>query len=192
MCIRDSFYPRAKAAHGVMDQPVGTLGYHLGRGGFLGPEPVFDQPHAAGQAERIPAVQLGPVLRVGVGQHLQAVAGEDTLDLQQKGHVAVRAQQRSADLAVFGHHGKQIPHQREDLRLARVDGVCLHGGLDAVKQFGFDCGKHLVNVSIVQVKGRTVHIGVGNKLFYGDVAGVFLLHQFGQGLACLLYTSRCV
>lgn len=89
----------------------------------------------------------------------------------------------SADLAVFGHHGKQVPHQREDLRLARVDGVCLHGGLDAVKQLGFDCGKHLVNVGIVQVKGRAVHIGVGNQLFYGDVASVFLLHQFGQGLA---------
>ena len=92
-------------------------------------------------------------------------------------------QQRGADLAVFGHQGKQIPHQREDLRLVRVDGVCLHGRLNAFQQLGLDGSQHLVNVGVVQVKGGTVHVGVGDQLFYGDVACVFLLHQLGQALA---------
>ena len=111
-----------------------------------------------------------PAIRVGIGQHLQAVAGEDGFDLQQKRHVAVGTQQRGADLAVFGHQGKQIPHQREDLCLVRVDGVCLHGRLNAFQQFCLDGSQHLVNVGVVQIKGGTVHVGVGDQLFYGDVA----------------------
>ena len=75
------------------------------------------------------------------------------------------------------------PHQREDLRLVRVDGVCLHGRLNAFQQFCLDGSQHLVNVGVVQVKGGTVHVGVGDQLFYGDVACVFLLHQLGQALA---------
>ena len=166
-----------------MDQPIGALGHPLGWGGFLGLEPVFDKPHAARQAKGIPAVQIDPAIRVGIGQYLQAVAGEDGFDLQQKRHVAVGTQQRGADLAVFGHQGKQIPHQREDLCLVRVDGVCLHGRLNAFQQLGLDGSQHLVNVGVVQVKGGTVHVGVGDQLFYGDVACVFLLHQLGQALA---------
>lgn len=65
----------------------------------------------------------------------------------------------------------------------RVDGVCLHGRLNAFQQFCLDGSQHLVNVGVVQVKGGTVHVGVGDQLFYGDVAGVFLLHQLGQALA---------
>ena len=133
------------------------------------------------------------IIRESGLQHIKAVYGNQIFHSVDKGNISVCAEKSIADVLVFSQNPKDIFYKGQAVFSKRAYRVGVNGVPDFSGQFVFNGMEQIVDVCIVQIKGRAVNIHFVYQFFYSNLFDAFLLHELCQPqfqlIFCFSYTA---
>ena len=79
-----------------------------------------------------------------------------------------------AEVPVIIHDGEELDNKLQyGIRVVRVNWILFHNLCDVLHCIFLDLLQHLINVCIVQIKGRTIDIDLIYQFFYGNFLILF-------------------
>ena len=151
-------------------------------------QPGTDQSNTSVKNKGIWIFDIRIILWKSVRKLFQKSFCQKVFNLFYKCHITVWSKKRQAQITVFIHDGKELDNKWQyGIRVTWVNRVVLHNFRNILHCFFFNFMQHLINVCIVQIKGRTIDIDLIYQFFYGNFLDTFLLHESGKSFPELCF-----